>query len=93
MGSPDGPAHLPISLSVELVGLDEDGASGLGGRDDDDISRNALLRVNFQHISNLYVLRLDGPELPTANEPVLRRVALLIALIPLEIVVCLLGQR
>lgn len=52
MGGADGSTDLPVSLTIELVSLDEDGACGLGGGEDDHIGRDTLLGVNLQHITH-----------------------------------------
>lgn len=53
MGRPDGPSDLPVGLPVELVSLDENGASGFGCGQDDDIGGDALFGMDFNEITDL----------------------------------------
>ena len=48
----DRASDFPVSLSIELVGPDEDGARLLGGLQQDQVRRHSIILVNFDNVTN-----------------------------------------
>lgn len=90
----NGPSHLPVSLSIELVGLDEDRPGLVCSVEKYQITWHSLSALHDNYVAYVQVFRsfLDSPY-SRVNFLIYFLVHNLVSLIPLEIIISLLCHR
>ena len=90
----NGPSHLPVGLSIELVGLDEDRPGLVCRVEEHQISWHSLSALHDHYVSYVQVFRsfLYSP-CSRVNFLIYFLVHNLVSLMPLEIIVSLLCHR
>lgn len=59
MGLRDGLAELPVGLSIQLIGFNENIAGPLGGVHKEEVGGDALALLDLDDLSNFHILGLN----------------------------------